>query len=265
MTQETASDWDQFKVAVRTQVAGYYRTSRLWIILGIILAIGGGFTIAFLIKGTPWVHSALGGDAVGYVGALLSFISFLAIVTGAFFGGDAISTDFGTKSGYFMLALPVKRRVLLGGRYAAAFLVSLALMTLYFGFAVLGGAYFYSFASVPWFNVGIAYLLDAFLLLGILSFAFCLSAVSKSPAIGLVVTILVLLVVFNIVDGVIGTLVSNQYVLWSILFAAGAIPGVVRDGLATGSPAVWQSTIIIALYTIIFLAIALVLYDREET
>lgn len=259
------SDWTQFRVAVRTQIVGYFRTSRFWIILGIILAIGGGFTIAFLIKGSDYVHSAFGHHTVGYIGALLGFISFLAIVTGAFFGGDAISTDFGTKSGFFTLALPVKRRVLLGGRYVAALIVSFALMSMYFGFAIAGGAYFYSVASVPWFNLAVAYLLDLLLLLGIISFAFCLSAVSKSPAIGLVVTILVLLVVFNIVDAVLQALVGSQYVLWSILFAATAIPGVVQSGLATGSPAVWQAATIMILYAVGFIAIALALYDRQET
>lgn len=265
MAREVISDWNQFRVAVRTQISGYFRTSRFWIILGIILAIGGGFTIAFLIKGSDFVHGAFGHETVGFIGGLLGFISFLAIVTAAFFGGDAISTDFGTKSGYFTLALPVKRRVLLGGRYAAAFLVSLGLMTLFFGFAVLDGIYFYSFTSVPWFNLGIAYLLTILLLLGILAFAFCLSSVSKSPAIGLVVTIIVLLVVFTIVNGVLVSLVGNQYSVWSILFAAGAIPGVVQSGLATISPSVWQSAVISILYTVIFLAIALVMYDRAET
>jgi len=161
--------------------------------------------------------------------------------------------------------LPVKRRVLLGGRFAAAFLVSALLLSVFYAFALFGGIYFYSFGTVPWSNLALAYLLDMLLLLGILAFAFCLSSVSKSPAIGLVVTILVLLVVFNIVGAILRALVGPEYILWSILYAADAIPTTVEYGLAAGSPAVWQSTIIMALYTVIFLAIALVLYDREET
>lgn len=265
MAREIISDWTQFRVAVRTQLRGYVQTSRFWIIFAIILAIGGGITIAFVIKGGVFVHGAFGSSATAYISGLLGFVSFLAIVTAAFFGGDAISTDFGTKSGYFTLALPVKRRILLSGRFVAALGVSLLLMAIFFGFALFGGIYFYSAATVPWFNLGLAFLLDLLLLLGILAFAFCLSSVSKSPAIGLVVTILVLLVVFNIVDAIIGGLVGSQYILWSILYAASVIPTTVEYGLATGSPAIWQSTIIMSLYTVIFLTIALVLYDRAET
>ncbi|MFZ0699551.1 MAG: hypothetical protein WAN74_05125 [Thermoplasmata archaeon] len=265
MARSIVSDSSQFKVAVRTQLAGYVQTSRFWIILAIILAIGGGITIAFVIKGGVFVHGAFGTTTTGYIAGLLGFASFLSIVTAAFFGGDAISTDFGTKSGYFTLALPVKRRVLLGGRFAAAFLVSVLLLSIFYAFALFGGIYFYSFAAVPWFNLGLSYLLELLLLLGILAFAFCLSSVSKSPAIGLVVTILILLVVFMIVDALIGALVGSQYVLWSILYAALVIPTSVEYGLSAGSPAVWQSTIIMALYTVIFLAIALVLYDHQET
>lgn len=264
MSRSIVSDGSQFRVAVRAQLAGYVQTSRFWIILAIVLAIGGGITIAFVIKGGVFVHGAFGATATAYIAGLLGFVSFLSIVTGAFFGGDAISTDFGTKSGFFTLALPVKRRVLLGGRFVAAFLVSVLLMSVFYAFALLGGAYFYSVGTVPWFNLGLSYLLTLLLLLGILAFAFCLSSVSKSPAIGLVVTILVLLVVFNIIDAVLGKLLGSQYLLWSILYAAAAVPTTIEYGLATGSPAVWQSTVIMGLYTVGFLAMALVLYDRQE-
>ncbi|NNN17308.1 MAG: ABC transporter permease [Thermoplasmata archaeon] len=264
MTRPLVSDWSQFRVAVRNQIAGYVQTSRFWIVFAIILAIGGGLSIAFVIKGGVFVHGAFGATATAYIAGLLGFVSFLAIVTGALFGGDAISTDFGTKSGFFTLALPVKRRVLLGGRFAAALLVSLLLLSIFYAFALFGGIYFYSAGTIPWFNLGLSYLLTLLLLFGILAFAFCLSSVSKSPVIGLVVTILVLLVVFTIIDGVLVRLVASEYLLWSILFAAAAIPAAVEYGLATGSPAVWQSTVIMVLYTVGFLAIALLLYDRQE-
>ncbi len=264
MVRPILSDWDQFKVAVVNQIQGYYRTYRFWIIMVIVLAVGGGLSIAFVLKGSAWVHTSFGATSADYLAGTLGFISFLAIVTGAFFGGDAISTDFGTKSGYFTLALPVRRSVLLAGRYTAAFLVSMFSMAIFFAFALFGGIYFYSFGSVPWLNLGLSYLLTALFVLGILSFAFCLSSLSKSPAIGLVITILVLLVVFNIVDGLVRVLIGGQYLVYSILYAGGAI-GTVIGGISASSPAVWQAATIMVLYIVIFIAIALVLYHREET
>jgi ABC-type transport system involved in multi-copper enzyme maturation permease subunit len=264
MARPILSDWDQFKVAAWNQVQGYYRTYRFWIIMAIILAIGGGFTIAFLVKGTAWVHSSFGATSSDYLAGTLGFISFLAIVTGAFFGGDAISTDFGTKSGYFTLALPVRRSVLLAGRYTGAFLVSMFAMAVFYAIDLFGGIYFYSFGSVPWLNFGLSYAITALFVLGILSFAFCLSSLSKSPAIGLVITILVLLVVFNIVDGLVRVLIGSQYLVYSILYADGAI-GSVIGGISASSPPVWEASIIMAVYAVLFIAIALALYHRAET
>ncbi len=258
-------DWDQFLVSLKTQVRSYLYTYRFWVILGIMLAVGGGISIAFTIKGVAWVHSNFGQNAADYVGGELGFISFLAIVTGAFFGGDAISTDFGTKTGYYMLAQPVRRKVLLAGRYAAALLVSVGMFAIFYLFAIYGGTYFYSFGSIPWANLGLSFLFGALLVAGILSFAFALSATSRSPAIGLVLTIIVLLVVFNIADGLVARFAGSQYVVYSILYASNIVSTVITDGLSASNPALWVGLVIMAAYTVLFLAISLILYQREET
>lgn len=268
------SDWDQFKVAVRAQTWSYFRTYRFWVIFGIVVAVGGGVSVGFSLEGPAWVHNAFGDSAAGYIAGLLGFVSFLAIVIGAFFGGDAISTDFGTKTGYYMLALPVRRPVLLTGRYAAALITSIIALFIFYGFALYGGLAFYSFSGIPWGYFGLSFLLSVLLIAGVLSFAFCLSATSRSPAIGLVVTIVVLLVVFNIVDGIVGRLVGSQYLAFSILYGANVISQVVAGGLSTfvpggvlggGTPALWIGTTIMAAYSVLFFWLAQMLYAREET
>jgi ABC-type transport system involved in multi-copper enzyme maturation permease subunit len=244
------------------------------VIFGIVLAVGGGLSIALTIKGGAYVQGVFGTSAAGYVAGLLGFVSFLAIVIAAFFGGDAISTDFGTKTGYFMLAMPVRRSVLLSGRYAAALATSIIALLVFYGFALYGGIAFYSFGSVPWGYLGLSFALSVLLVAGVLSFAFCLSATSKSPAIGLVVTIVVLLVAFSIVDGVVGRLAGQDYLFFSILYAANVISQVVVSGFNTfvvggvlggGTPALWEGIAIMASYAVLFFGLAHVLYSREET
>ncbi len=199
------------------------------------------------------------------------FVTFLAIVTGAFFGGDAISTDFGTKTGYYMLAIPVRRSVVLAGRYTAAFLVSMLAFAIFYGFGLYGGIAFYSFSEVPWANLAYSFLLAGLLILGILSFAFCLSSASKSPAIGLVVTIIVLLVVFNIVDGLVRAFVGANWLWYSIYYAAGSVADIITGGSGTGiagatpGPPLWEAITIMVAYAVGFFALANVLYNREET
>lgn len=271
MTHRVLDDWHQFLVAVKTQIQFLMRTYRFWVIFAIIILIGGGISIGLTIKGASWVHSAFGATATDYIGGVAGFVTFLAIVTGAFFGGDAISTDFGTKTGYYMLAIPVRRSILLAGRYTAAFLVSLFAFAIFYGFALYGGLAFYSFGSVPWQNFAYSFLLAAGLILGILSFAFCLSASSKSPAVGLVVTIIVLLVVFSIVDSIVSSFVGSNWLWYSIYYASGSVADVITGGMATGiagrttGPPLWESISIMVGYAVGFLLLAYFLYDREET
>lgn len=264
-------DWQQYQVSVKNQIQFYMRTYRFWLILTIILLIGGGISIALTIKGADWVHSNFGMTATDYIGGLVGFVTFLAIVTGAFFGGDAISTDFGTKTGYYMLSQPVRRSVLLAGRYTAAFLVSMLAFAVFYGFALYGGIAFYSFSEIPWANLALSFLFAALLILGILSFAFCLSASSKSPAIGLVVTIIVLLVVFNIVDSLVRAFLGANWLWYSIYYASGSVADIITGGSGTGiaggtaGPPYWESIAIMLGYAVGFFLLAYVLYDREET
>ena len=266
MTHPVLDDWHQYQVSVKNQVRYYVLTYRFWVILGLILAVAGGITIALTIKGPAWVqHSTFGPTATDYIGGLTGFVPFVAIVTGAFFGGDAISTDFGTKTGYYMLALPVRRATLLAGRYTAAFLTSLLAFAIFYGFGLYGGIAFFSVGQIPWMTMAFSFLLTALLMLAILSFAFCLSSLTKSPAIGLVVTIIVLLIVFNIVDSIVSVYLGANWLWYSVLYASRTIPNVIVSARGAAIPSYPEAVGIMLGYALIFLAIAYVLYDREET
>src|SRR5208282_4780291 len=106
----------------------------------------------------------------------------------AFFGGDALSVDFSTGAGYYMLVLPIRRPVLLAGRYAAASLVTLAIVGVYYLFGAAGAVYFFGAPNVPWGllleSLGVAVLFS----LAALSVAFCVSAFVRSPAAGILIT-----------------------------------------------------------------------------
>lgn len=250
-------DWRQFKVSISSQLQSYVRTSRFWVIFGIVLGLGGLLTLV-------GSHGAFASTSAGYIFGVTTFVPYLAIVAGALFGGDAISTDFGTKTGYYMLPIPVRRSVLLTGRYVAAFIASLVVMGTYYGIVVLGSATIYPAGSVPWGDVGLAFALVALLMLGILSFAFALSSMSKSPAFGLVLTIMVLLVVFLILDAIVGGLFGPNYLWFSILYASGATEQVVLSGVSATGPSVGQAVVITAGYAAGFFGMALALFDREE-
>ena len=88
MTHPELDDLQQYQATVKNQVRYYVLTYRFWVILGLILAVAGGVTIALTIKGPAWVqHSAFGPTATNYIGGLTGFVPFVAILTGAIFWG----------------------------------------------------------------------------------------------------------------------------------------------------------------------------------
>jgi len=262
----------QWLTAVRRQLRFYRKT---WRFVGLLI-----FVLIISVAGTAIsiAYDSAGSSAGDYLYSLTSSVPVFGIIVCAFIGGDAIAMDFGSGTGYFMLVLPVRRIVLLLGRYAAAFLASLALLLVFYAFGLFGDVWFYGIAAVPWAafvgSIGLA----ALFALATLSTAFFLSAFFRSPAISMVVTILVLFLGFDILDGVLAVTAVEPW--FSLLYAGSAValpfegqahetvthlPG--RRGLTihTWFPYVWEGTAIMVAYFVAFLVISAVLYQYKES
>ena len=96
VTEPLVSDKEQFRLAIWHQINSYIRTSRFYVLIGILLAVGGGITAYLALDPNVFLHNRMTDTATAYLSLVLGFASFLVILAGAFFGGDAISTDFGS-------------------------------------------------------------------------------------------------------------------------------------------------------------------------
>jgi len=265
------SDTAQWITAVRRQLRFYLKT---WRFLGLLLFI---LIVDVSITAVGIAYGMSGTSAANYLYGAIGAMPTLGVIVGAFIGGDAIAMDFGSGTGYFTLVLPVRRTVLLLGRYAAAFLSAFALLLVFYAITLFGAGWFYGIAAIPWLSVAESLGLAALFAMAILSTAFLFSAFFRSPAVSMVVTILVLFLAFDIVDGVLT--ITGLEPWFSILYAGQVValvfegqphltttvtPGRAHLTFHTWSPYIWEGTAIMLVYFVLFLAASIAIYRYKE-
>ena len=271
------SETDQLIAAASYQLRFYVRTWRfigLAILIAAITAIFGGLTfdhgVAAVKATTPTVSDFL-------LGGLGGMASTVAIVC-AFFGGDAIAMDFGSGGGYFSLVQPIRRPVLLLGRYIAAAIASTLVLLVYWGPVVIAGGVAYG--TLPLGPTLGSLGLLVLSILAVLSFAFFFSALFSRPIVAIVVTVLLMVIAFPIVEAVLP--IAGIEPLFVVNYATQVIGQVflpqphsmstVIMGRGNGTsvtltmfnPILWQATAVLFLYFVIFLAVAIVIHLRKE-
>ncbi len=263
------SDQAQFFTALRRQFRFYRRTNRFYGLLGFVLLV----SIAFLV--VTLVENSNSGNAASYVASLLGAVPTFGIIICAFIGGDAIAMDFGSGTGYFMLVLPVRRSVLLLGRYVAACAVSFCLLLVVYATALLGASYFFGAGAIPWGTVAQSLGLALLYVLAVVATAFFFSSFFRSPAMSMVVTILILFLGFDIAQSIVS--VAGVEPWFSILYAGDVITTVIvpvahktttgmgRFHFTTFSPYIWEGAVIMLAYFVVFLGISLWIYQRKES
>ncbi len=267
------SDTVQWMSTVRRQLTFYVRTWRFVGLLAFVLLVTVAFTALSIAEGSG------GSSARDYLYGAISNLPTFGIIIGAFIGGDAIAMDFGSGTGYYVLVLPVRRLVLLLGRYVAAFLAAFALILVFYAISLVGAVYFYGFGAMPWGDLGYSIGLAALFALATLSTAFFFSSFFRSPAISMVVTILVLFLAFLFIDGILA--ITSVEPWFSLPYAGGAIaepilghPHLVVQHATSGRqtitihawvPYVWEGAAIMASYFAAFLAISATIYQYKES
>jgi len=266
------SDRAQWGMAVRRQLEFYFRTWRFLGLLAFVVVAYGAFTAVQIYYGNS--GTSVGDYLYSAVGPLATF----GVIVGAFIGGDAIAMDFGSGTGYFMLVLPVRRVVLLLGRFAAAFLTTFSLILVFYVIALAGAVDFYGFAAIPWAAVASSLGFAALYALAVLAAAFLFSAFFRSPPVSMVVTILVLFLAFEVVAGL---LTITPVEPWFVLTYAGQAMALVFEShphlsvmygmghrhlaIRTWTPYSWEAAAIMVGYLVVGLVLSLAIYEYKES
>lgn len=269
----------------------YFRARRFYVMLSIILVISLLLTavvayyrpISFLgIPEEPASIAVLGFYGAGWG----SFVTLVVILSAAFFGGDAISGEFQNKTGYFLVPNPIRRSVIYVGKWVAALAASTIVLAVFAAIILANGLYYFP-GSVPWqfeqsFAFAWVYLVAA------LSLTFAFSSLFKSSSISILMSVILLLFVFSIVDLVSSTVVGIEP-WYSITYGAQIITNILsptypphvvtqslgsalgganrsnaRFELTTYNATVPEGIEILVVYFIVTALIGLWLFERKE-
>ena len=264
----------QVGVTIKYAFLDYLRSRRFFILLAIVLLISGALTFVF---GYFRPAQFLSSDLSFYAFWWGNFAVLLMALFGIFFGGDAISGEFQNKTGYFSLPNPVRRSSVYVGKWIAAYLASSIVLVVFTAITLGNGVYYFGM-SIP-YQFGESVLLAWFYLVAVLGATFFFSSLFKSTSYSILVTAVLFLFAFNLIDLLVANLAQIEP--WFILTYGSQIIGNVLmpeypahittlragpngPGLIAYNATIPEGLAIIAAYFVVTAVLGLVLFERKE-
>lgn len=261
-------------IIAKYELLNYFRTRRFYILLAIGIIISALLTA---LVGYYRPHGLLATPLAFYSAWWGGAINFVAILAGIFFGGDAISGEFQNKTGYFVVGHPIRRVSIYAGKWIAALVAAVIVFIVYTGIAVANGVYYFG-PTVPdqlfeAIGLGLLYLV------AVLAFTFLFSSLFKSSAMSILVTAILLLFGFSLIETLLSTFTGVEP--WFIITYGGAIVGNsltdpfpahvqhVPLGPGAGSLVVYSASVpegivILLVYFVVCALLGLLLFENKE-
>src|SRR2546425_8612678 len=262
----------QVGVMTKYELLTYFRSRRFFILLIIGLIISSILTAVVAYYGV----SSFASNALGFYSFWWgNSVTLVVILSGIFFGGDAISGEFQNKTGYFLVSNPLRRSSIYVGKWFGALIASAIVLAIYAAITVGNGLYYFG-ANVPYqFAESLSF--SILYLIAVLGFTFFFSSLFKSSSMSILVTAILFLFAFSLIQLIVSGLVQVEP--WFIItYGSGIIGNALMDTYPTTQPirgpgggdrTTFAATIPegIAILLIYFFATAilgLVLFERKE-
>lgn len=274
------SSLTQMAIQTKYEFLNYFRSRRFYILLGLGVTIG-----ALLTAIVGYYRPA------SYMASSLSFYSswwgtaatYIAILSGIFFGGDAISSEFQNKTGYYLLPNPLRRSSVYIGKWIAAFLASAMILGIFTIITIANGVYYFGAGNISYqFEESVLFTL--IYAVSILGFAFFFSSLFKSSTYSILLTAILFLFGFQLIQALVSGLAGVEP--WFILSYGPSIIGniltpggypahivhtvpsggvVFRNGfLSDFNATIPEGLLIMLVYFAITSILGLVLFEKKE-
>lgn len=258
---------------LKYEMYNYFRSRRFYILLAISLLISG------LLTGVIGYYRPdifLSNELNFYANWWGMSVTFVIVLSGIFFGGDAISSEFQNKTGYFLIPNPIRRSSIYIGKWLSAFIASSIILLIYTSITIANGIYYFG-ASVPYEFI-LSLLFTWFYLVAVLGFTFFFSSLFKNSSISILLTAILFLFVFNLLQNLIAGLIQIEpwflvtygaQIIANVLIVPypehvvtiNAGPNLSLTQYNVGIP---EGLIIIAAYFLITAVLGLVFFERKE-
>ena len=265
------SDIVQIGVVFKYDILKYLRSRRL---LGIIAIEA--LVLVLITALPPLLGNSYPSNADDFMQRYAGFTVLLIVIGATLFAGDAIVSEFQGRTGYLLFPKPVKRSVLLAGKFIASTAAIFAVIILYYMIALildLGITGGFSTLGAESLLLALIYSVSA------LAVGYLISAVMKGSTGALILTFALFLFIFNIVDTVLSA--GGVKPWFSLSFAGGVISditispypvdvirsgGGVRSALLNNTyvPDIGLSIAVMIVYAIVALILCYWFFNRRE-
>jgi ABC-2 type transport system permease protein len=259
----------QCGVQAQFEFVNYLRSTRFYILLAIVATIGVAIMAVTYVYRPP---TSLSSPVSFYSEWWGTVVGLCVILTGIFFGADAISTEFQNKTGYYLLPNPVNRSSIFIGKWIASFLASAIAIGIYAAITIADGAIYFG-SNIP-FQFGESFVFALFYIFPILGFSFFISSLFKNNSSSILLTAILLLFGLSFVTPLITTL-SNSEPWYVLSYGAGIITSVLSPsgypphevliaGSASYNATIPEGLAIMFAYFVVTLVLGVVLFERED-
>ena len=261
----------QVGTITKYELVNYFRSRRFFVLLIIGLIISVLLTaLVGYYRPSSFLSSALSFYSSWWAGS----ITFVIILSGIFYGGDAISGEFQNKTGYFLVANPLRRSSIYIGKWLGAFTASIVMLGVFAAITIGNGIYYFGF-NIPnqlWESLLFAVLY----LIAVLGFTFFFSSLFKSTSMSILVTAILFLFAFTLIQTLVERLVKIE--AWFLItYGAQIITNVLidpypttmtqgfgRDAFTSYAATIPEGIAILLAYFVVTAVLGLFLFERRE-
>ena len=265
------SDIAQIGVVFKYDILKYLRSRRLLGIIAIEVLV-----LLLITALPPLLGNSYPSNSDEFMQRYAGFTVLLVVIGATLFAGDAIVSEFQGRTGYLLFPKPVRRSVLLAGKFIASTAAIFAVIILYYVIALildLGITGGFSTLGAESLLLALIYSVAA------LAVGYLISSVMKGSTGALILTFALFLFIFNIVDSVLS---AGGVKPWFMLSFAGGIisditispypvdvisPGGGVRGALLGNvyaPDIGLSIAVMVVYAAIALILCYWLFNRRE-
>ena len=259
----------QCGVQARFEFENNLRSTRFYILLAIVATIGITImAVMYVYKPSTDLSSPMAFYSLWWG----DIVSLCVILTGIFFGADAISSEFQNRTGYYLIPNPVRRSSIFIGKWIASFLASAIAIGVYAAITIADGAIYFG-SNIP-YQFGESFAFALFYIFPILGVSFLISSIFKNNSYSILLTAILLLFGFNYITPLISAL-SNSEPWYVLTYGAGIIADVLSPSgyppheVAIAGSSSYNATIpeglaIMFVYFVVTSISGIVLFDKKD-
>jgi ABC-2 type transport system permease protein len=256
-------------VQAEFEFLNYLRSTRFYILLGIITTIGVAImAVMYVYKPSTSLSSPMAFYSIWWG----TVVGLCVILTGIFFGADAISNEFQNKTGYYLLPNPVRRSSIYLGKWIASFFASAIAIGVYAVITIADGAIYFG-PNIP-YQLGESFVFALLYIMPVLGVSFFVSSAFKNSSYSILMTAILLLFAFNFITPLITALSDSEP--WFVLtYGSGIISNVLSSsgypphetvigGTASFAATIPEGLVIMFAYFAVATILGLTLFEKEE-